>query len=80
MPGLETTVAIKSPQCGEELSHNDDIVPEPQVAISDESNHGEKAGVMAVKYKLLSLDDILEKLVNIRLQLQVASENRQYGP
>ena len=72
MPGLETTVAIKSPQCGEELSHNDDVVPEPQVEISnksrstDYSNHGEKTRAMIVQYKLLSLDGIAEKSANIR--------------
>ena len=42
----------KSPQYGEKLNHNDDVVPEPQVEISDKSrsadysNRGEKTGVM----------------------------------
>ena len=44
----------KSPQYGEKPNHNDDVVPEPQVKISDKSrsadysNRGEKAKVMIV--------------------------------
>ena len=54
VPGSETKVTRRSPQYGEKPSHNEDVVPEPQVEISKKSrsaeysNRGEKARVMAV--------------------------------
>ena len=39
----------ESPQCGEEPSRIDDVVPEPQVEILEKSNHEEKTGVTAVQ-------------------------------
>ena len=72
VPGSEIIVTRRIPQCGEKPSHNDDVLLEPQVEISnklgstDYSNHGEKTGVMVVQYKLLSLDGIAEMSANIR--------------
>ena len=49
VPGSETTATKKSPQCGEEPSRIDDVVPEPQVETLEKSNRGEKTRVMAVQ-------------------------------